>query len=282
VDIPIPRTVPDGFVYVPPGRTLYGSTDDEATRKFFGAVPQHTRTTGGYFIARYETTYGDWLAYLDDVSEAERAAHTPKLNASGVSGGRVVLSRTAGGWTLELTPVGVMLGPVAAGAPLHYPERDAATADHDWRRLPVSGVSYEDVLAYTAWLARSGRVPGARPCTELEWERAARGADDRAYPGGFELAPGDANFDETYGKKAGGIGPDTVGNHPASRSPFGVDDLAGNVWEWVATPDTSQATGARGGAFYSSKGTLQIANREKPEPNFRDVTLGVRVCASSP
>ena len=40
-------------------------------------------------------------------------------------------------------------------------------------------------------------------------------------------------------------------------------------------------TGACGGGFYSSAKTLRIANREKPEPNYRDVTLGARVCATS-
>ena len=50
------------------------------------------------------------------------------------------------------------------------------------------------------WLDRTGRVPGARVCEEREWERAARGADDRMYPHGDNLEPDDANFDETYGK----------------------------------------------------------------------------------
>ena len=76
-------------------------------------------------------------------------------------------------------------------------------------------------------------MPGARLCTELEWERAARGADDRLFPHGDELDADDANFDVTYGRVDSAYGPDVVGSHPASRSPFGVDDLAGNVFELV-------------------------------------------------
>src|SRR6185503_7285159 len=95
--------------------------------------------------------------------------------------------------------------------------------EHDWRRFPVIGISAEDAIAYAAWLARTGRVPGARLCTEVEWERAARGADGRTYPGDHEFAPDDANIDVTHGKND--KGPDEVGSHPASRSPFGVEDM---------------------------------------------------------
>src|SRR6202022_2636026 len=101
-------------------------------------------------------------------------------------------------------------------------------AEQDWLRFPVAAISLEDAQAYLGWLDRSGRLPGARLCDEYEWERAARGADDRRFAHGDTLSPEDANFDETYDRK--GFGPDEVGTHPASTSPFGVRDLVGNVW----------------------------------------------------
>ena len=78
----------------------------------------------------------------------------------------------------------------------------AERSEQDWLLLPVAGISFHDARAYAEWLSRTGRVPGARPCTEFEWERTARGDDDREFPSGDVLRPADANFDATYGKQA--------------------------------------------------------------------------------
>src|SRR6185295_13003307 len=121
-----------------------------------------------------------------------------------------------------------------AHEPISYAGR-TRLARQDWLRFPVGGVSLEDVARYLAWLRNSGRVPGARLCSELEWERAARGADDRLFPHGDEIAPDDANIDITYERVDVAFGPDEIGAHPASRSPFEVDDLAGNIVEIVAS-----------------------------------------------
>src|SRR5262249_25267947 len=118
------------------------------------------------------------------------------------------------------------------GEMIHYLGRKQR-ADVDWLRLPIAGVSFNEAREYAAWMASTGRVPGARLCTEHEWERAARGADGRVFPHGDHLAPDDADFDATYGRVPEAFGPDEVGAHPASRSPFGVDDMVGNLWEWT-------------------------------------------------
>src|SRR5204863_953638 len=99
------------------------------------------------------------------------------------------------------------------GEPVRYLDR-VTRAEQNWAKLPVLGVSLEDLRAYTAWLATTGRVPRARPCTELEWERAARGADDREFPQGDVLTANDANIDESYGKQPRAFGPDEIGTHP--------------------------------------------------------------------
>ena len=74
-------------------------------------------------------------------------------------------------------------------------------------------------------------------------------------------APDDANFDVTYGRVDSAFGPDAVGAHPLSRSPFGVDDLAGNVFELVDVVAEADELVIRGGAYYFGSASLRSTNR---------------------
>jgi eukaryotic-like serine/threonine-protein kinase len=147
-------------------------------------------------------------------------------------------------------------------------------------RFPVAAVSYEDAIAYAAWLDRTGRIPGARLCDEHEWERAARGADARTFPSGAMLSPDDANIDVTYGREPLAFGPDEVGSHPGSRSPIGADDMAGNVWEWTRSVQTPDTPVARGGSWYHGELSSRSMNREVSEPTEHHPLIGVRLCAT--
>jgi formylglycine-generating enzyme required for sulfatase activity len=269
----LPTRVPDGFVHVPPGRFQFGSAAEEDSRRgFFDTVPIHDMTTGAYLIARHEVTFGEWLTFLDSLSPEERERRRPRRRTSVTD--TVELQFDQGGWRL-VTEV----GSARAGEPLRYPGRDRRTAA-DWRKLPVTGISAEDAEAYAAWLSSTGRVPGARLCSEAEWERAARGADGREYPHGRRLAPDDVNIDETYGKKPDAMGLDEVGSHPASRSPFGLDDMSGNAYEWTTSSFVAGDYVVRGGSYFHDQKTAQTVNRTVTVPTLRDATLGMRLCAS--
>jgi len=112
---------------------------------------------------------------------------------------------------------------------------------------PVVHVSWEDALNYCTWLhgklvgfstmrkpqgnffhgLETGKLRVILP-SEAEWEKAARGTDGRIYPWGNDFDPQKLNIDET------GIGTTSpVGSFPGGISPYGIHDMAGNVWEWT-------------------------------------------------
>jgi formylglycine-generating enzyme required for sulfatase activity len=275
VDLPPAAAVPEGFVYVPPGEFSFGDSDEQL-RTFLETVPIHRRHTDGYLIARHETTYREWIAFLTSLPEKDRARLSPNLSAA--LHGSLRLQARDDGWQFTFQP-STRRYSAGLGEPVVYSGR-SQRIQQDWQQFPVAGVSFQDFREYTRWLQASGRVPGARPCTEVEWERAARGSDDRIFPHGDDLALDDANFDQTYGRVDSAFGPDMVGSHPASRSPFGLDDMAGNLFELVSSAEAKGGIVIRGGAYYYTSYVCRASNRNNVPETFRDVTTGIRVCAS--
>ena len=274
---PSEDAVPAGFVHVPAGRFLFGSAADEDSRRgFFNTVPLHAVETGAYLVARTEVTWGDWLAFLEALPGPERKVRTPGVAASASTPAALSLRPLqGGGWELSVRPAG-QRSVARSGQRLVYGGR-TRNASVDWLRLPVTGISALDGEAYAAWLRKEGRVPGARLCTEHEWERAARGADGRVFPHGRDLAPDDSNHDATYGKA--GLGLDEVGSHPESRSPFGLEDASGNAFEWTRSAFEPGQYVGRGGSYFHDPKTSQLANRDASTPTARDATVGLRLCA---
>ncbi len=173
-------------------------------------------------------------------------------------------------------------------------------------RHPINCVDWKQASAYCEWTG--GRLP-----TEAEWEYAARGNDGRSYPWGNE--PPDAKRLNACGSECASMAkkrfdaiwtpmytgddgwPATapVGSYPKGASPFGVLDMAGNVWEWTAdnfadyseeavtNPQRSRPDALprvyRGGGWRRSEPALVHAPfRGRIVPGYRNFDLGFR-CA---
>ena len=279
VPLPVPEAIPPGMIYVPAGRFLYGWGGDERYRReaLRTVQPMHLVQVPAFLIERDEVTFAAWLEFLRALPASERKQHLPAVLGYH---GELKLEASGAAFRLLLRPT-LQAFSLTEGDMVHYQQRNRR-AVQDWRRFPVTGITLADAQAYLSWLDGSGKVPGARLCSEHEWERAARGADERIFPHGDRLDPDDANHDVTYGRVPLAFGPDEVGSHPASDSPFGVRDLSGNAWEMVSSVANPGEFVYRGGGWYEGSTNSRSPNREIGEPTMRDLILGLRVCASAP
>ena len=165
--------------------------------------------------------------------------------------------------------------------------------------FPVAFVSWPDALAYARWLDGALRdhpelPPGLRELlaagyrvalpTEAQWEKGARGPDGRIYPWGDAPDPTRANFRRR--------GPAPVGTFDCRDCPYGLLDMAGNVWEWTRSPyqpypfdetDDEETVDAdalwviRGGSFGDPEAFVRGANRGAADPGARRPFIGFRV-----
>jgi gamma-glutamyl hercynylcysteine S-oxide synthase len=116
-----------------------------------------------------------------------------------------------------------------------------------WGDKPVTWVSIEDARAYAAWAGK--RLP-----REWEWQYAAQGSDRRDYPWGNEWVSANVPTPDTGRVEQP---PADVHAHASGASPFGVQDLVGNVWQWTdeGTDEHTRFAILRGGSHYRPEGS---------------------------
>jgi formylglycine-generating enzyme required for sulfatase activity len=187
----------------------------------------------------------------------------------------------------------------------HKPPPDWSDGEPPWDRghFPVTCVSWYDAVAFCAWLAEATGRPYRLP-SEAEWEKGAswevsgsRDPAKRRFPWGDSFEPARCNTKES------GIGDTTpVGMYPIGASPYGLLDMAGNVYEWTcslwgkdmkqpdfpypyhpgdAREDVAAPRGVmrvlRGGAFYYDASYARTTRRVKSFPDYGVRTRGFRL-----
>lgn len=256
-----PLVTPDTERLVAPGAYTRGRDDSEADQQ-----PAREITLSAYCLDVHEVTNAAFVAFLED----QRALGRDNVTEEG--------EPLFDLWDDDDS----------------VPERLAQAADGSWSISegyadhPVTEVFWWSGDAYCRW--RGGRLP-----TEAEWEKAARGLDDRTYPWGEAPLSCDLANMRPGREGAGGAAPcvdDTtpVGSYPDGAGPFGHLDQSGNVAEWVhdwyqadyyaASPDTDPmgpvsgeapmypdqgARISRGGAFANGDVFQRVSHRF-PEP----------------
>jgi len=305
------------FCFVPEGPFWMGSRENDPGSES-AERPQHQLDLPAFYIGRYPVTQAQFAAFVAAGGYAE-PAYWQEAAAAGVWRAGEVTRRI---WSKAKNDVieEVAHGPFDYGSPFTLPNH------------PVVGVAWYEMLAFTRWLTARWRRAGFLPKdwevklpSEAEWEKAARGGTQipaepvvsairqgvsqlpavarianpdprRAYPwrGGFS-----ANRANVEAARIGATS--AAGCFAAGASPYGAQELAGNVWEWTRSQwadypyptrgaerekredlaaGTNSSRVLHGGAYYSDQTHARCAYRDGYFLAGWDVRVGFRVVVS--
>lgn len=253
-NIDIPQVIPPAMKSIPEGNAIMGTSLEQVAQ-----------------MLQYEDWAEEW--YTRDLFAVEQPQHEVHVPAFEIA-------------TYQVTNAEyfIFAWATAHRVPQYWHGFRHADADKDH---PVVGISYDDATAYCAWLStqtgNNYRLP-----TEAEWERAARGDDVRIYPWGDRFENWRCNTLEGSKRATTPVG----SYSPGGDSPFGVADMAGNVWEWINTelrPYPYEANDGRevvkpashcvlrGGSWYYSRKLARCSTREWVLPNYISELIGFRL-----
>jgi sulfatase modifying factor 1 len=231
---------PKGMVWIPGGEFLMGSNSPLARNN---EKPAHKVKIDSFWMDQTDVTNAEFAKFIQAtgyVTTAERKpdwetlkvqlpSGTQKPSADKLVPGAMVFVGTTHPVSLDNVSQWWQFIP---GANWRHPQGPSTTI-HGKDNFPVVQVSYEDVEAYAKWVGK--RLP-----TEAEWEYAARGGlEQKNYNWGNDFAPAGKSMANTYPGKQFPVvnekikvGTSQVANYPPNG--YGLYDMAGNVWQWVA------------------------------------------------
>jgi len=277
------------FCHVPAGEFLMGSPEDS---NYDNEKPQHTIFLPEFWISQYPVTNEQFDQFV-------------KAGGYERSSGFFAEAHQAGFWKDGKIIDGSGYSNEGRGEPKNYGD------PFNYKNHPVVGVNWYEALAFTYWLEKQIRKQGQFHIfneweaylhvglpSEAEWEKAARGTDGREYPWGNEFSPNKANMEDS------GIGTTSaVGCFANGASPYGLQDMSGNVWEWTRSlngkypyPISDMNTErewrenlkareiesriARGGCYLTDAERVRCATREWWDASYENRCLGFRVVVS--
>lgn len=206
----------DEMVYIPAGSFLMGNNGAEPWSPS-NEFPQHSVYLSGYWIGKYEVTRGEYQQFMN----AGGYSNPAYWSSAGWSW-KVSSSRTRPYCWPDLT---CFYHGEGECSPATCSYAFTQTSNH-----PVVGVSYYEAQAFCNWAG--GHLP-----TQAQWEKAARwtGSYPNVYPWGNVWDVEKCNNYYDHNAAGGGYGGHQtapVGSYASGASPYGCEDMAGNVWEW--------------------------------------------------
>jgi formylglycine-generating enzyme required for sulfatase activity len=287
---PPPGPAPEGMQWIPGGEFSMGAADPVghdanevgmlATRD---SRPVHRVHVDGFWMDRTEVTNAQFAAFVaatrhvtvaeQPVSEEELPGSTPEMRAPGSA----VFSRTDGPVPLDNA---LQWWRWVKGADWRHPEGPGSSLDGRANH-PVVHVGFDDAVAFCDWAGK--RLP-----TEAEWEFAARGGlAGKAYPWGDDFLPGgrwmtnawQGHFPDANAATDGFVGTAPVASFPPNG--YGLYDVAGNAWEWIADwyrPDYYAELAAAGQVARNPRGPADSFDPDEPRTAKRVHRGGSFLC----
>lgn len=232
------------FVEIPSGNFLMGSDPAVDAEAFGEEFPQHPCSVQPFAMSRFPISNAQYRAFFDNKEDGfDNPAYWPEA---------ITLGHWRDGMVWRLRPIYRADGNID-WEPDWEREPNQSGWPNDLPNAPIMGISWYEARAFIRWLEKRWRQQGTiAPTTrldlpsEVEWEWTARGADGRIYPWGNEF---DGNRLNWFGHML--MAPAPIGSFPTSASPYGVEEMAGNLWEWTRTIFAPYPTSERGGTDFA-------------------------------